>query len=250
MNIKKIVADLLCSPIIGKVLVILFNKRIPCLRYPNFRFLVPVKYSNATIHASIFWGIYESAEIRLIKKYLNPDLPVIELGGSLGVNSSFIVNKLNKNSFLTIVEANPYLISNIRRNVEHYNKNEIYFEIINKAIGYSSTFLNMKISNDNTASHVSSRNTVDETIEIQSVRLSDIVPDQHFTLVCDIEGSEVEVILFEKLIMKRCKQLFIELHDSSYENEVYSRERLLKILLTDGFDLRKQDGNVYFFERS
>src|SRR6185437_3344965 len=106
MKLKKIISNLLCNGAVGKLIYKLSAGKIPSLRYLPYRFVVPRQYSMPAIHASIFWGFYESAEIRLINKFLNPDLPVIELGGSLGIISSFILNKLNSNTSLTVVEPN------------------------------------------------------------------------------------------------------------------------------------------------
>ena len=251
MNIKKTISDLLCSTLVGKTLITVFHNRIPTLRNPGYRFSVPVRHSSPVIHASIFWGIYESAEIRLIKKHLRPDLPVIELGGSLGVISSFIIRKLNKNASLLVVEANPHLTTTIQKNIDHHNEKKVSFFIVNKAIGYTSAAIYLNISNDNTASYITDGlGNKEDAVEVECTQLSQIIPSEPFVLVCDIEGSEVEILLYDKEAMRYCSQLFIELHNATHKDQFYSREALLNILIEDGFLLKNRDGNVYFFERN
>ncbi len=64
------------------------------------------------IKSSIFWGIYERSEISLIKKFINKEAPVIELGASIGAASLAIVNSVSNQNVVSI-EANPRLIPNL-----------------------------------------------------------------------------------------------------------------------------------------
>ena len=64
------------------------------------------------IKSSIFWGIYERSEISLIKRFINIDLPVIELGASIGGISLAILRSVNSQKVIS-VEANPRLIPNL-----------------------------------------------------------------------------------------------------------------------------------------
>jgi FkbM family methyltransferase len=248
MNVKKVVSDLLCSSVIGKVIYKLSSGKIPSLRNLPNRFFVPLEHSTHTIHASIFWGFYESAEIRLINKFLNPNLPVIELGGSLGIISSFILHKLNSNTSLTVVEANVFLLSTIKKNIERHNTKNISTNIIHKAIAYSNSLICMDITDDNTTSHISENDQSGTLVE--SIQLNKIIPEKPYSLVCDIEGAEVAILLEDKAALKNCFQLFIELHETTYEGKYYSREDLINLLIMNGFILRSRDGNVIFMDRS
>lgn len=248
--LKKTIANLLCAPFIGRFLVSIFDRKVPSLRNPGYRFFVPVQYSSASTHASIFWGIYESAEIRLIRKHLRPDLPVIELGGSLGIVSSFIVRHLGQEASLKVVEANPNLIHNIRENLKEHNRVGVECEVFNNAIGYGDEYVYMQLSNDNTASHVSKEGSLEkDLVRVRSVRLSDLVGSSFYVLVCDIEGSEIDIIINEKEKLMQCRQLFIELHDAEYNSVSYKSEELVGLLENRGFICKEKDGNVYFFER-
>jgi FkbM family methyltransferase len=206
-----------------------------------------LQYSSHNIHASIFWGFYESAEIRLINKFLNPNLPVIELGGSLGIISSFILNKLNSNTSLTIVEPNAFLLPTIRKNIEKHNTKNISTNIIHKAIAYSNSFIYMDITDDNTTSHISENDQ--SGILVESIQLNEIITKKPYSLVCDIEGAEVALLIEDKAALKNCYQLFIELHETTYNGNFYSREDLINLLIMNGFIVRSRDGNVIFLNK-
>lgn len=247
MHLKKKITDLLCNTSVGRIIYKLSNGKIPSLRNLPYKFFVPLAHSNHTIHASIFWGFYESAEIRLINKFLNQNLPVIELGGSLGIVSCFILHKLNSNTSLTIVEANGFLIPTIGKNIQMHNTKNVPTTIIHKAIAYSNSFIYMDITDDNTTSTISENRQAGTMVE--GIQLNNIITGKPYSLVCDIEGGEVALLLEDKAALKGCFQLFMELHETTYKGIYYSREDLLNILMMDGFTLRSRDGNVVFMDR-
>lgn len=247
MSVKKTVSDLLCNKQIGRVIYRFSRGKIPSLRNLPYRFFVPLEHSTYTIHASIFWGFYESAEIRLINKFLDPNLPVIELGGSLGIISSFILNKLNSNTSLTVVEPNASLLATLKKNIQRYNTKDIDTKIIQKAVGYSTPFVYLDITGDNTTSHVSENVQTDTLVE--SIQLNQLVDEKPYSLFCDIEGAEAALLIEDKDALKNCAQLFIELHETTYKGKYYSREDLINLLIMNSFILRSRDGNVVFMER-
>ena len=60
------------------------------MRWSGYSFNVSPREMPKRIIASIFWGFYESAEIRLLNKYFKGDSDVIECGASSGIVSAFI----------------------------------------------------------------------------------------------------------------------------------------------------------------
>src|SRR4051812_6437349 len=89
--LKTAIADLLCSSFIGNLLSRAYSDRIP-----NGGLVVDTSHPSVTpqLTASIFWRIYEGAEIRFVHQFLRPDLDVIELGSSIGVLSCHIKQRL------------------------------------------------------------------------------------------------------------------------------------------------------------
>ena len=72
----------------------IFGDSLPDIRWRGFRFIVTRDGISDRNRAMIFWGFYESAEIRLIEKYFDGKTDVIELGSSMGIVSTHIAKKL------------------------------------------------------------------------------------------------------------------------------------------------------------
>ena len=232
----------------------LYKNRIPDLRWKKFRFAVDPRYVNKSITASIFWGFYEGAEIRLIEKYLDGASDVIELGGSIGVVSSHILKKIKRGKKLITVEANPMLLQVINENLRRHKAADSEFKILNKAISYRSEEVFINITDNNTESTISSeKGTVKTGIPVAATTLTNIIREEQiadFALVSDIEGSEIEFLLKDGEALKKCRQLFIELHDTSYDGIDYSVDALKELLQTrHHFTLKDQHGPVCYFER-
>jgi len=251
--IKKFIYSIFCNKVTGTIIYFLFRNRIPDLRWSRFRFTVPMTFVRRDIVASLFWGFYESAEIRLIQKYLRTDLCVIELGSSLGVVSSHIASRLRSATHLVCVEANPYLIDTISENINRHRYSNFAFEVLNNAVSYDGGEVMISVSSDNTETSIS-KSWKKGNVAVGSITFEDIVrriANREYVLVCDIEGSELEILLREKEIFERCCQLFIELHQTTYENTVYSVEMVKEIIVNrHGFKLVEEHGPVVYFEKS
>jgi FkbM family methyltransferase len=249
---KKLIIRLLCNAFIGRIISVVFNYNIPDCRAGFKRFKTPKEYCNDTVRAMIFWGFYESAKLRLIKKYLPSNIPVIELGASLGILSSTAISCLNMETSYVCIEANPYLKEYIDFNIKRYNPQKENYAIINAAIAYKTNgFINMNISNNNTESSITTgvESSSYKITKVNAISLKDIV-NIEFTLICDIEGAEIEVFLNDSHILQNCKHLFVELHRTNYEGKLYEVFDLQKILTSDlGFSLVCADGNSFYYNR-
>lgn len=229
------------------------KKFIPDLRSKNYSFAIDNRFIHKKIIASIFFGFYERGETRFINKYLNPKLDVIELGASLGIVSSHIVHKLEKGARLILVEANPYLQQTINTNVAKHNTNNISYQLLNYAISYGSDMVSLRITGDNTESHVIKKGP-DNTpgVSVEAISLSAIlnkVSMNDYAIVCDIEGSELEWLLNENECIKNCRQLLIELHAVDYDKH-YSIDDIKNIIIDKHkFQLVDSHGPVCYFEK-
>ena len=248
---KKLIFRLLCNSFTGKIISIVFKNNIPNCKHGFKRYKTPNKYCTDTVRAMIFWGFYEGAEIRLIKKYFPNDTPVIELGSSLGIISSTVISCLNENILLTCVEANPHLQEYININISKHNLARNNFKIISAAIAYNTNgFIDLNISNNNTASSIV--NNADhinlKTTKVKAITLDEII-NIPYTLICDIEGAEIDILKNDIKSLMNCKHLFIELHKTNYNGKNYGVSELKEIILSElGFKLVEQDGNVFYFK--
>ncbi len=244
----------LCNRLTGFIILGIFKDRVPSLRWIPFAFDLTSNSINKPLVASVFWGFYESAEIRLINKYLDGEIDVIELGASSGIVSSFIISKFrNANIRLISVEANKNLADSWKSNVTSHNLHNTRVDLLNRAVHYGKKFVNFNVSGNPTESRLSNsenENWNEEDVKVECITLEYIVDTygvSSFGLFCDIEGAEIELLLNEGEIFKKCKYLFIELHKTVYKQKQYEVEDLKSLIIRKGFIVVAHYGPVYYF---
>lgn len=252
-NLNLIIGNLLCHPIIGGLIKILYRDKIPGR---GFYFTSQSKVVSSKNIASIFWGLHERKEVEFIKSYLDPNNDIIELGASIGVITMEILKKVNPDRKLICVEANPDLIPIIQENIRlnFYNRQ---VDVVNFAIDYSgNSIVQFEIDRNNLGSHVIVANSLIQETNIRNIAtitLKKLHFDNNltkFSLISDIEGAEIGFILSEKELLKNCFQLFIELHPVTFENTYYSTEEMCKIIQKEhGFNLINSRNNNYYFTK-
>ena len=83
--------------------------------------------------ARIFWGVWESAEIRFSKRFANSQT-IIELGSSVGVTLG-VLSKKRKNTKFICIEASKKNFENLKILKDQLSKENDYI-LINKALAY------------------------------------------------------------------------------------------------------------------
>jgi FkbM family methyltransferase len=250
-SLKQAVARVLCNPLIGRFLSVVFRDRIPS---SGIRVLTSNKAIIPSIKASLFWGIYESAEIRFVKKYLRSDLDAVELGSSIGAVTAQILQVLDRGRRLVCVEANPYLTDALRQNVEQNNDGK-EVRIIHGAIADEAevgSCINLFLGADNTVSQTTKETVA--SVSVPAFSLTGILQagrmETDFTLISDIEGAEINFILNDVSALRNCRQLIIELHETELNSTVFTVDRLRTLLENShGFRLRSNHGPVCVFEK-
>lgn len=177
----------------------------------------------------LFWGFYEKAELRFVRIFLRNNVDTIELGSSIGVVSNAISKKLKDGVKLVCVEPNPEAIFYWQKNVEHNNKN---ISIMNRAISYSNRYVFFSIGETNLTSKISqSESSEDPMIKIEAITLSEVLKQNeivsNFQLVCDIEGSEVELLMNEAASLKNCSLMILESHNTWINNRYYDTNEII-----------------------
>jgi len=226
---KLIIGEILTSPFVCAIISPFFPKDIL-----NFkRYKVDLSASQNFIKASVFWGLYERSELKMISSRIYTKLPVIELGASLGLTSLAVQSKV-KNEKVISVEANTKLIRNLE-NTKQLN-NLVNWTILNYAIDYSGKdYINFEVDAGNLGSKKSFEASIN-TIEIKSASLMDIykknLSEENFVLIADIEGGEIEIILEDNVLLReKCKQMILELHDTAYKGIDYSKENIANLII-------------------
>jgi FkbM family methyltransferase len=154
---------------------------------------------------------YESAERKAIAKYLRRNLPVIELGGSMGVVSCVTNKLLKRDTAHVVVEANPLAIPHLEHNRD---LNRCHFEIVNKAIAYGVDTVTYRPSSSLLGNSITAEGDA-PAVTVGAVRLKDLVHEHGFgpfNLICDIEGLEFELVQHEPEVLKKVDTLIMETH--------------------------------------
>ncbi|MGF1651550.1 MAG: FkbM family methyltransferase [Hyphomicrobiaceae bacterium] len=197
-------------------------------------------------------GRYESAEAALIERHVRPDLPVIELGGCLGLISGFIASRLDPGIPLVVVEANPRLTETCRANATLGGKRP-GARVITKAIAYGCDRVAFRLDDNVHISRQSRSNTPDATI-IAATTLGAVVAEcnskqlEHgFTLVCDIEGAEYDLFRYDREALSRCALAIVELHPMFYREFGATLDDVLAAASCAGLRIIDREQNTYVF---
>ena len=219
-------------------------------KFAGFEISIP---SDAAfnIKYSLIRNRYEASEQKLINKYLVSTSNVIELGGSLGIISKLINAKLEIDSTLVVVEANPDIIRFCKKNIFIESRQHSTF-IENFAIAYGVDKIDFHISDDVSCSRVAD-SKLKGNIEVQACSLSYIVQkhldNSDFVLIMDIEGGEIDVFENDKDILKKCSLVIVELHSEIISSYGYTLNDIFTLITEIGLRLIDHDGSVYVFKR-
>jgi FkbM family methyltransferase len=188
----------------------------------------------------------------MIEAGLDPSRDVVELGASLGIVSSHIARKLKSGSRLICVEANPALVPSIETNLSRHAGSGVAHQVLNFAITTGKKQVRFQFFEDHTASKRIAGEAAEGQV-IQARSLSDLLAElgiQGFTLVCDIEGAEIDILVKDRQALDKCQAMILELHATECDGVQYSVEELKKMIVQDlSFDLVQDEGPVCFFKR-
>lgn len=187
---------------------------------------------------SIRDGIYEADEIELLKKHLDPSLPAVELGGSIGVVACLTNRMLKKRKRHVVVEANPLVIPTLRKN---RLLNGCRFEILHAAVAYDGPSVDFVVGEDSLTGGL--KRSGSEKHRVPTVTLREIVALWGFgaiNLIVDVEGAEVEMIAHElDVIREHVKLLLMETHERLLADG--STPRMIASLENAGFRILGDD---------
>jgi len=160
--------------------------------------------------ALIYMGIHEAPEIRLARRHLDARLPLIELGGGIGVLSCMINRNLIRPRDHIVVEANPELIPTLELNRQ---RNRCQFRVMNVALAYDGPEIELGIDSL-AASRVGAPGQ--RRVRVPATTLESVVRETgfaRFNLMVDIEGAEVALVEREGgLLGRRVQVLILETH--------------------------------------
>ena len=154
---------------------------------------------------------YEEFERRAVLQYARPESPVVELGGCIGVVACIANRALKGARSHVVVEANPLAIPLIE---ENRSLNQCDFEIVNAAIAYGRPTVTFTPSLEFWGNSLD-QNESTTPVTVNTIRLGDIVRQKKmdsFTLICDIEGYEYDLVQHEADVLQHAETIILETH--------------------------------------
>lgn len=211
------------------------------VRLDGCKFTLDEKLLPANVVDLLLENNYEAPEREALKKYLDPELPVIELGGCLGIVSCLTNRRLRQPEKHIVVEANPTLVPLLAQNRE---RNGCSFKIVLAALSYGADRITFKVNDNILASSLNGdeqRAVVVSTVTLQL--LLDEMGFERVTLICDIEGAELQLVEHElDVLREHVSTIIMELHDRMVGDE--PTQRMLERLESVGFRIVSKDRDV------
>jgi FkbM family methyltransferase len=190
---------------------------------------------------------YENTETQLIRKYICPSYPVIDLGAGVGYNSTIVDREVHSGTDVVSIEANEDLIPVIERTREMNNSD---FSILHSAYHPNSDKVDFRISVDfwESGNTTNSENII-KTIQVSSVSLMDVIKEYDLEspvqCIIDIESFEYELIQNERdTLREKVCQLIIEFHSDGIHSKSWADDKLRQA----GFKPIDNIGDVYVYE--
>lgn len=246
LALKAAAAAVLCHRLVGRAIGLVFGGRIP---HRGDRIAV-LAGGDPRLNAYLFWGLYESAEIRFIERFVHRGMDVVELGASIGGVSCAIARRLSPQDRLVCVEANPDIVGLLSENLGR-NAPGREVSIVNAAVSYSSAgTVTFALGSDTLSSQIGAGEATRTVPALTLTALLDREGLGDYALVCDIEGAEAELFEREGAAFARCHTIVIELHEIRQAGHLVTIDELIRrIRAATGMTLAARYGEVCAFTR-
>jgi FkbM family methyltransferase len=190
-------------------------------------------------------GSYERGERTLIERFLPRELPVVELGGAIGVVSCFTNRRLLLPERHVVVEANPDLIPTLAINRD---LNACAFSVRHAALGYDSDDVDFYSGASFLGGSIAP--VSERSIRVPAVTLKAVLDESGYSkasVIADIEGAEASLVEREwDVLRSRVEWLIFEFHPSILGAN--RTERIFARLRSIGFEERARYDCVAAFE--
>ena len=220
--------------------------RGPVFDYHGLAVTMPQSAGLAAMNA-LLRGKYESEEAALIAKHLPADLPVIELGGSLGVVSRLIRSRLAPGTRHLVVEANPDLIEACSRNALA-GAAPGATEVLNAALFRDGPEARFRIGEETHSNALDIGSGAGRVVAVPAVTLKDlhqrIGSPSAFSLVADIEGAEFALFEKDAETLAKAALAIVELHPKEYAKACRSEGEMDGLIAAAGFRVTERLADV------
>jgi FkbM family methyltransferase len=247
--LKLRVARIVTSDTAGQLIGALPGSRV---RHHGLWFDVRSSDFSPQVRAQMFWGVYESAETRMIRGLLRGSTAVVELGSSLGVTSAHIASVMAPGGRLVCVEANPRLLPGLRERLARRTAS-LRVDFIHAAVAGHCGGAVLALSPRTMSSRLGAVRPQDTAVEVPTVTLREILRRtgvNDFDLVSDIEGAESAFLLQDPEVLRKCRRAVIELHESTFDDRAVLVSELLDATVAAGLRVIRRRGPVVGLARS
>jgi FkbM family methyltransferase len=216
------------------------------VRLDGCKFSIAKDRVPANVVDLLLSDLYEEPERKALGKFLDPALPVVELGACIGVVSCLTNRSLQQPENHVVVEANPALLPLLEDN---RTRNGCQFKIVHAAVSHGAETITFNVDDNILASSV--RGGEQRGVAVSTVTLERLLNEHGFqraTLICDIEGAELRLVEHElKTLGERVSTIIMELHDRIVGQE--PTQRMLASLENAGFKIVSRDGDVVVLQK-
>ncbi|SFM80559.1 FkbM family methyltransferase [Thermodesulforhabdus norvegica] len=187
-------------------------------------------------------GYYEKFTMQLFKKTLAPGMVVCDIGAHIGFYSLIAARKVGSRGRVYAFEPDPRTFPYLVRNIKQNGFSELIVPV-KKAVSNQEGVLRLHLDEvtggDTSLFH---RDTSGRTIEVQSIKLDDFLPNQVKVDVIkmDIEGGETVALEGMENVLKRSSdvKMFVECNPDMLHKAGSSVEDLLLKLHSLGFEVK------------
>ena len=237
-RIKKLIVVFLCNKHLGKLI-----KKLG-IQYNLFGGYFDYSLVSDVEAAHIFWGVWESSEIRFSKRFIDCET-IIELGSSVGVTLGVLAKK-NQNKTFICIEASNVNFEKLKILSYQLPKNNEYI-LINKAIAYgvdNVSFFHTSTTGSRITDEISGEQQYIAATTLKNI-ISEYEVQNDFCLISDIEGAESSIFFEDASSLQNCKTIVADLEDTGS----HTCEQQIAKLISVGFSVVERYANVVVMTR-
>ena len=210
-------------------------------------YYIPPALTNYKFRGLFATNIYEKEERKYLKKYLDPESKVLELGACLGVVSCLTNRLLKDPNNHVVLEANPNLIKWIEKN-----------KLLNNSkFNIENSIISNKEKNDFYISDIivisSKKLITNNKVEINGITIPQLENKYGITfntLIMDIEGGELDFLQENRLSINKFNTIFMEIHPFNNILTIEEANECENILVSQSFRIILQDGYFQVWKKT
>ena len=216
-------------------------------KFDGVEILVPYEFTDIWLRGQIQVNFYEKRERRHLKKYLEPESSVLELGGCLGVVSCVTNRLLRHPERHVVVEANPKLVPWIEKNKAHTGSSFTVENCILSNRASNEFYIGPNILESSTHRKWQEKITVTGKTVDDLERAHGLKFD---TLIMDIEGAELNFLRENRQWLRQLHTVILEIHPGKENLSVEEVAECRAILETAGLQIKVVDGLIWVLKRT